>query len=91
MLWLAIIAPRFIWKCAHMVIITINYWGGNLLEWPCTPGALATRAAMVQEAPIKIYARGVVSYFYFHRSPGALKFRQINSAILKVPDGASSC
>jgi hypothetical protein len=24
---------------------------------------------MVQEAPIKIYARGVVSYFYFSRAP----------------------
>ena len=65
MLWLAIIAPRFIWKCAHMVIITINYWGGNLLEWPCTPGALATRAAMVQEAPIKnIRARGRIIFLF---------------------------
>jgi len=47
-------------------------------------------AAMVQEAPLKIYARGVVSYFYFFRSPRAraLKIKQINSAILKVPDGA---
>jgi hypothetical protein len=26
-------------------------------------------AAMVQEAPLKIYARGVVSYFYFSRAP----------------------
>ena len=24
---------------------------------------------MVQEAPLKIYARGVVSYFYFSRAP----------------------
>jgi hypothetical protein len=50
-------------------------------------------AAMVQEAPLKIYARGVVSYFYFFRAPRAraLKIRQINSAILKVPDGALSC
>jgi hypothetical protein len=48
-------------------------------------------AAMVQEAPLKIYARGVVSYFYFFsRTPRAraLKIRQINSAILKVPDAA---
>jgi hypothetical protein len=45
-------------------------------------------AAMVQEAPLKIYARGVVliSYFYFYpRAPRlaprarALKIRQINS------------
>jgi hypothetical protein len=47
---------------------------------------------MVQEAPLKIYARGVVSYFYFSRAPRAraraLKIRQINSAILKVPDAA---
>jgi hypothetical protein len=28
-------------------------------------------AAMVQEAPLKIYARGVVSYFYFPRAPRA--------------------
>jgi hypothetical protein len=47
-------------------------------------------AAMVQEAPLKIYARGVVSYFYFFpaRRARALKIRQINSAILKVPDAA---
>jgi hypothetical protein len=33
---------------------------------------LATQqAAMVQEAPLKIYARGVVSYFYFSRAPRA--------------------
>jgi hypothetical protein len=45
---------------------------------------------MVQEAHLKIYARGVVSYFYFFRAPPlrALKIRQINSAISKVPDGA---
>jgi hypothetical protein len=44
---------------------------------------------MVQEAPLKIYARGVVSYFYFSRArrARALKIRQINSAILKVPNG----
>jgi hypothetical protein len=47
-------------------------------------------AAMVQEAFLKIYARGVVSYFYFPHAPRAraLKIRQTNSAILKVPDGA---
>jgi hypothetical protein len=28
-------------------------------------------AAMVQAAPLKIYARGVVSYFYFPRAPRA--------------------
>jgi hypothetical protein len=46
---------------------------------------------MVQEVPLKIYARGVVSYFYFFPRAArarALKIRQINSAILKVPDGA---
>jgi hypothetical protein len=45
---------------------------------------------MVHKAPFKIYARGVVSYFYFSRAPRAraLKIWQINSAILKVPDGA---
>jgi hypothetical protein len=51
-------------------------------------------AAMVQEAPLKIYARGVVSYFYFSRAPRAhaLKIRQINKyAILKVPDAPWSC
>jgi hypothetical protein len=38
-----------------------------------------------------MYARGVVSYFYFSRAPRArprLKIKQINSAILKVPDAA---
>jgi hypothetical protein len=44
---------------------------------------------MVQEAPLKKYARGVVSYFYFStRCLRALKIWQINSAILKVPDAA---
>jgi hypothetical protein len=45
---------------------------------------------VVQEAPLKIYARGVVSYFYFSRAPRAraLKIWQINSAILKVSDAA---
>jgi hypothetical protein len=48
---------------------------------------------MVQEAPLKIYARAVVSYFYFSRAPRArtLKIRQINNAILKVPDAPWSC
>jgi hypothetical protein len=48
---------------------------------------------MVHKAPLKLYARGVVSYFDFSRAPRApraraLKIRQTNSAILKVPDGA---
>jgi hypothetical protein len=46
---------------------------------------------MVQEALLKIYARGVVSGAYFifpTRRLRALKIRQINSAILKVPDAA---
>jgi hypothetical protein len=46
---------------------------------------------MVHKALLKIYARGVVSYFYFFRVQRALRIRQINSAILKVPDGAWSC
>jgi hypothetical protein len=46
---------------------------------------------MVQEAPLKIYERGAVSYFNFSRAQRALKIRQINRAILKVPDGAWSC
>ena len=33
-------------------------------------------AAMVQEAPLKIYARGVVSYFYFSRAT-AIRFRMV--------------
>jgi hypothetical protein len=45
---------------------------------------------MVQEAPLKIYARGVVLYFYFSRAARALKIVQINSAILKIPDAAWS-
>jgi hypothetical protein len=45
-------------------------------------------AAMVHKTPLKIYARGVVSYFYCYRAPRALKIRQINSAILKIPDAA---
>jgi hypothetical protein len=31
----------------------------------------AAGAAMVHKAPLKIYARGVVSYFYFSRAPRA--------------------
>jgi hypothetical protein len=36
------------------------------------------KAAMVQEAPLKIYARGVVSYFYFFRAPRARAENQGN-------------
>jgi hypothetical protein len=44
---------------------------------------------MVQEAPLKIYARGSYHIFIFPpRRARALKIRQINSAILKVLDGA---
>jgi hypothetical protein len=43
---------------------------------------------MVQEAPLKIYALGVVSFFFSARRARTLKIRQINSAILKVPDAA---
>ena len=48
---------------------------------------------MVQEALLKIYARGVVSYFYFSRAPRAgaaraLKIRQINSAIFNMDPAA---
>jgi hypothetical protein len=46
------------------------------------------RAAMVQEAPIKIRARGRIIFLFFPRTAGALKIRQINSAILKIPDAA---
>jgi hypothetical protein len=48
---------------------------------------------MVYKASLKIYARGVVLYhfLFFPRGAHALKIRQINSAILKVPDAASSC
>jgi hypothetical protein len=49
-------------------------------------------AAMVHKDLLKIYARGVVSYFYFPaRRVRALKLRQINSAILKVPDAPWIC
>jgi hypothetical protein len=37
--------------------------GGHVSINPCTWGG--TLLCMVQEAPLKIYARGVVSYFYF--------------------------
>jgi hypothetical protein len=63
-------------KCSRFRILHVNRF------------RILSCAAMVQEAPLKIYARGVVSYFYFSRAPRAraLKIRQINSAILKVPD-----
>ena len=35
-------------------------------------------AAMVQEASLKIHARGVVSYFYFSRAPRARAENQAN-------------
>jgi hypothetical protein len=40
-------------------------------------------AAMVNKAPLKIYARGVVSYFYFSRAPRTRARRK--SGKLKVP------
>jgi hypothetical protein len=58
--------------------------------------AIFRAAAMVQEgqeAPLKIYARGVVSFFIFPRTALAreLKIRQINNAIFKVLDAVLSC
>ena len=38
-----------------------------------------------------IRARGRIIILFYRRAVGALKIWQINSAILKVPDGASSC
>ena len=40
-------------------------------------------------SPLKnIRARGRIIFLFFPRAARALKIRQINSAILKVPDGA---
>jgi hypothetical protein len=40
-------------------------------------------------SPLKnIRARGRIIFLFFSRAAGALKIRQINSAILKVPDAA---
>jgi hypothetical protein len=47
----------------YPIIIKSNFPEG----FDCAAGP--PRAAMVQEAPLKIYARGVVSYFYFSRAP----------------------
>jgi hypothetical protein len=47
---------------------------------------------MVQEAPLKNTREGSYHIFIFSaRRARALKIRQINSAILKVPDGTLSC
>jgi hypothetical protein len=47
---------------------------------------------MVQEAPLKICARGVVRariiFLFFQHAKRALKIRQIDSSILKVSDAA---
>jgi hypothetical protein len=46
---------------------------------------------MVQEAPLKnIRARGRIIFLFFPRAARAraLKIRQINNAMLEVPDGA---
>jgi hypothetical protein len=58
----------------------------------------AVRAAIVQEAPLKIYARGVVSYFYFSRVPRARAENQANqqyhfksSRCCMDPLGTDSC
>jgi hypothetical protein len=40
--------------------------------------AAAAAAAMVHKAPLKIYARGVVSCFYFFRAPRARAENQAN-------------
>jgi hypothetical protein len=53
---------------------------------------------MVQEAPLKIYVRGVVSYFYFSRAPSARAENQANqqchfksSRCCMDPLGTNSC
>jgi hypothetical protein len=51
-----------------MVVRWIQYTPYHPSLRPCTNTGTA---AMVQEAPLKIYARGVVSYFYFSRAPPA--------------------
>ena len=43
-------------------------------------------------SPLKnIRARGRIIFLFFPRAARALKIRQINSTILKVPDAALSC
>jgi hypothetical protein len=79
-------------KSARVVAILLQFrvQPGEPIFEKCSHPRERGGAAMVQEAPLKIYARGVVAYFYFSRTPRerALKIRQIHSAILKVPDAA---
>ena len=51
---------------------------------------LDTTAAMVMvhKAPLKIFARGVVSYFYFSGRRGRAENAANQQCHLKVPDGA---
>ena len=63
-----------------------------------TPNNAINHAAMIQEAPLKIYARGVVSYFYFSRAPRARAENQANqqchfksSRCCMDPLGTDSC
>jgi hypothetical protein len=59
-----------------------------MLDMACMhmPSSYGTRS------PLKnIRARGRIIFLFFSRTAGALKIRQINSAILKVPDAAWSC
>ena len=59
------------WEKTLFVVTYDDYGGvckcGNMWQ----PAGAMLLAAMVQEAPLKIYARGVVSYFYFSRAPRA--------------------
>jgi hypothetical protein len=48
------------------------------------------RVAMVHKAPLKIYARGVVSYFYFSRAPRA-RARAENQANQQCHFKSSRC
>ena len=51
-------------------------------------GASCTIAAMIQEAPFKKYTREGSYHIFLNKLGARRQIRQINSAILKVPDGA---
>ena len=56
---------------------------------PCTAARRGSGRSYGPRSPLKyIRARGRIIFLFFPRPARALKIWQINSAILKVPDGA---
>jgi hypothetical protein len=65
------VAPRRFRHFWFYAVKKKKYRAPRPFEFQFTVSTRWVAHAMVQEAPLKIYAQGVVSYFYFSRAPRA--------------------